>query len=299
MTFGIIAMILVGMSWIVWGIVAGAAPRRNLNMGLMVAASGLLGGLVSLPIALKQGVPDFTVAGHWQILLLVFIGGIFNFGQLQFMSRAMKHGPNGIVWSIVQCGFICPFVLGVLLFGEPLRWSFILAVLLVVAALVIYGLAGDNNASGKWFGFTMLSFLATCCCQSFQYIPSNLTGVEGVSSVWRTLAFFVGLLGGFFIALACSGEMRSELMPMLKNKYTWIYTVFIVVVEIGACYWLLYPGMDALAKANVGAISTQLMTASSIIIFELYAVLMLKEKRSVMQYIAFACCLLSIAAVCC
>jgi drug/metabolite transporter (DMT)-like permease len=92
--------------------------------------------------------------------------------------------------------------------------------------------------------------------------------------------------------------MRSVVMPMLKNKFTWLYTVLIVVVEVGACYWLLYPGMDALAKANVGAISTQLMTASSIIIFELYAVLMLKEKRSLMQYIAFACCLLSIAAVC-
>ena len=55
--------------------------------------------------------------------------------------------------------------------------------------------------------------------------------------------------------------------------------------------------MDALAKAGQGAIATQLMTASSIVCFEVYAVVLLKEKRNVWQIIALLACLASIAAV--
>lgn len=297
-TFGVVAMILVGISWIVWGYIAGIAPRRNLNMGLMVAASALGGTLISLPIALVQGVPDFSQSSNLMVMLLVLLGGIFNFSQLQFMSRAMKFGPNGIIWSIIQSGFIVPFAVGILFFGEPLKWPFALAVTLVIASLVIFAVAGDNESKGKWLVFTLLAFLATCACQSFQYIPSNIKGCENVSSIWRTLAFFIGLLLGFFINLAVSKDVRKEVGPLIRNKYTWLYALLVDVVEIIACYCFLYPGMDALAKSSIGAISTQLMTASGIVAFELYAVLLLKEKRTKWQVTALLLCLASIAVIC-
>jgi multidrug transporter EmrE-like cation transporter len=85
---------------------------------------------------------------------------------------------------------------------------------------------------------------------------------------------------------------------MLKNKYTWQLALFIDAVEIITCCCLMYPGLDALANSKVSAISMQLMTASGIVTFELYAVLILKEKRKVLQVLALLLCLASIVAVC-
>ena len=297
MTFGIISMILVGASWIIWGFAAAASARRNLTMGMIVAASAVIGALFSLPAIVMNGIPDFQTQNFWLITGLVVTGGIFNFMQLQWMGKAMKYGPNGIIWSIIQLGFICPFAVGILFFNVPMSWSFAVAVLLVIAALVIFAVTADNNTRGKWLTFTVLSFLATCSCQSLQNIPSYIKGVDMVSGAWRTLAFFTGLLLGFFIYLIFDRNMRSEAAVQLKSKFVWIYAFFIDIVEVATCSLLLYPGMDALAKAGQGAIATQLMTASSIVCFELYAVCWLKEKRNFWQIVALTACLASIAAV--
>ena len=62
MVFGVIAMILVGVSWIIWGIIGGAAPRRNLNVGLLVAVSAAvaivicLAGIAGVVICEKNGI---------------------------------------------------------------------------------------------------------------------------------------------------------------------------------------------------------------------------------------------------
>ena len=297
MTFGIIAMILVGASWIIWGFAAGAAGKRNVDMGFIVAASAVIGILFTLPSVVMQGLPDFSAKNLWLITALVVTGGVFNYMQLQWMGKAMKSGPNGIIWSIIQLGFICPFAVGIMFFNVPMSWSFAIAVLLVIAALVIFGVTADNQTRGKWLGFTILSFLATCSCQSLQNIPSYIKGVENVSGSWWTLAFFAGLLLGFFIYCIFDRNIRSQAAMQLKSKYVWIIAIRIDIIEVAACALLLYPGMDALARAGQGAIATQLMTASSIVCFELYAVLLLKEKRNCWQVIALLACLASIAAV--
>ena len=48
MTFGIIALILVGASWIVWGYVGGHAPQRKLDMGIITALCGTMAVVLSL-----------------------------------------------------------------------------------------------------------------------------------------------------------------------------------------------------------------------------------------------------------
>ena len=312
-TFGVVAMILVGVSWIVWGYVAGVAPRRNLNMGLMVAGSAamaiviclasgaLLYGLNSRGVVLhKELYPIFPVLNKGSLIVMGFVvlGGIFNFAQLQFMSKAMKYGPNGIIWSIVQAGFIVPFALGIICFGEKMSWAFAAAITLVIASLVLFAVTADNSSKGHWLMFALFSFFSTCMCQSMQYIPSNLAAADGVSSLWRTFSYFVGLFLGFVIACCFSRKMRQDTVALVKNKYTWLYALLIDAVEIFTCTCLFYPGMDALANSKIGAISTQLMTASGIVAFELYAVLLLKEKRNKWQITALLLCLASIAVIC-
>jgi len=313
MVFGVIAMILVGISWIVWGYVAGEAPRRNLSMGLMLALCSAMAIIICLlivgallimeksGISLPQAVcPVLPAAGmgSLMVLFMVILGGFFNFTQLQFMSKAMANGPNGIIWSIVQAGFIVPFALGIICFGEKMTWAFACAIVLVVAALVLFAVTADNRSKGHWLMFALFSFISTCICQSMQYIPSNFPAAAGVSGLWRTMGYFAGMFLGFVSHFICSSSVRSELAVQIRNKYTWRYSLLIDTVEIITCSCLLYPGLDALADSKIGAISTQLMTASGIVSFEAYAVLLLKEKRSFLQVTALVLCLLSIAAIC-
>ena len=160
-SFGITAMILVGISWSVWGYAASVASRRNLDMGVMLALGAAIGAAISLIIALLQGIPDFRVSGNWLVMLLVFSGGIVNYIQLKLIALAMRFGPNGIIWSIVQSGFICPLALGIIFFGEALKISFLVSVLLVMASLVVFAVVADNRTSGRWLGWTLSAFAAT------------------------------------------------------------------------------------------------------------------------------------------
>lgn len=311
MLFGIIAMILDGISWTVWGYVAGVVPQRKLNYGLIVAASAVLAVIFSaccigvllllesygvvLNSAVAPAIPDFSNINVIIIMALVVIAGIFNFSQAYFMGKAMKFGPNGIIWSIVQSGFIVPFAIGIICFREPLTLAFGLSMLLVLSSLVIFAITADNAAKGHWLLMTILAFGATCICQSLQYVPSNIDGVDTVSSVWRTLCYFSGLLLGFLISLIVSKQNRIDTVRLIGNKYTWIYGLLIVGVSGISCYLLFYPGIDAMVEANAGAIANQVMTAAAIVAFEIYSLVFLKEKRKPMQVVALLLCLASLA----
>ncbi|MBR2721055.1 MAG: hypothetical protein IKB74_06925, partial [Lentisphaeria bacterium] len=58
------------------------------------------------------------------------------------------------------------------------------------------------------------------------------------------------------------------------------------------------PGMNALAKANAGAIAYPLMVCSCLIVFELYSIIFLREKRSIWQISALLCCLAGTVGIC-
>ncbi|MBR0057241.1 MAG: hypothetical protein IJP66_07915, partial [Kiritimatiellae bacterium] len=49
----------------------------------------------------------------WPSALWMLLCGYLNFWMVVYMGKAMLRGPNGIVWTIVQSGFIFSFTLGV------------------------------------------------------------------------------------------------------------------------------------------------------------------------------------------
>ena len=78
----------------------------------------------------------------------------------------------------------------------------------------------------------------------------------------------------------------------------WIYCFVLEGFSILSSIFLLYPGMNLLANAGVGAIAFPLMVASCIIGFEFYAVVILKERRNLPQILALIMMLLGIIALC-
>jgi hypothetical protein len=115
--FGITAMVIVGSSWCLVGLVMGDAPKKNVDTSMVQFFGAAFSCLVSL-ILWIAAIP--TVNCSLGVLFLacgVYAMGTFlNFYMLQFMSAAMQLGPNGVIWSIIQSAFIFPFIGGIVFF---------------------------------------------------------------------------------------------------------------------------------------------------------------------------------------
>ena len=294
MTFGIAAMIIVGASWTIFGGVMGKAPKEAVNISVLIFWTLLSALLVSLVCGFFQGFPQASANG----LLIAFgsqiVSGLFNFWQLELMSRAMQKGHNGIVWSIVQSGFIFPFFMGIIFFGVPLTWVRAAALLLALASIALSGIS-QGRAAGKWVTLALLSFLITGVSQSASNFPSYFSEAESVSSIWRTAALACGfILGAFTCNLGSISRFGREIVAGAKSLTVWKYCLILEGIDIVTNYFFLYPGMDALSRASAGAVAYPLMVSSCLLVFDLYSLIVLREKHSFIQWLALVLCILAV-----
>lgn len=289
--FGIGAMVLVGLGWTIYGYVMGKAPKQNIRISCLMILSGFLAGVISTAIGLGQGFPRTTP----QILLFAlgtqFLCGIVNYVQLDLMSRAMQRGPNGIIWSILQSGFIFPFFMGVIFFSVPLTPLRLAGVIAMLIALALFG-GKSKGEYGKWKLLTFATFLTTGVSQSLCNLPSYFPEAEVVTSIWRTGAFSLGMCaGGVLFELPRGMAFLRDLADHLRRKRVWGNCAILEIPELVSCFCLMYPGMDILSRLGIGSIAYPLMVGSCIIFFELFAIIILREKRQFLQWVALFLCL--------
>lgn len=295
-------MIAVGLFWTSFGIIMGKAPKHKVDVGVMLFFSSLVACSVCTVLGLIEGIPKECPRPAFLITFWsLFVCGILNFVQLDLMARAMRHGPNGIVWSLIQTSFIFPFITGVIFFGAKCSWLNLTGAAGIIAALVILGMQKSNTSDGgRWKLFAFLSFLSTGIAQLLSNLPSYYPEAEVITSTWRSVIFALGLAAG-----TVGGTLilqRKRLFPSLysniRNPLMWAYCFTLQVIEILASIFLLYPGMNLLAGAGAGAIAYPLVVASGIVGFEFYAFVFLREKRNLPQIAAFILTLFGIAALC-
>ena len=302
--YGIGAMALVGACWTISGYVMGKAPKQQIMVPWLLVINTLVSLLVSVTIGLVQGFPETTGRGLLIAFGSLFLCGIFNFFQLVLISRAMQQGPNGIIWSIVQSGFIFPFFMGVVFFGVSLTWLRLAGLFCMLIALILFGMAKKNTgpdwASGnRWKLLAFTAFLVTGASQSLSNLPSYFPDANAVSSTWRTAAYALGMcFCGLMTELPSGKAALVHFREHLCRGAVWQNVMTIEVPEMTASYLLLYPGMDILSKAGIGSVAYPVMVGSCIIVFELFALLILREKRKFAQWAALALCLAGTAAIC-
>ena len=297
--FGILAMVLVGLGWTFYGYVMGKAPRQNIQVACLMPICSLVTALVCLAIGLARGIPQ--VEGKVFLLTLVSCcsAGFLNFFQLELMSRAMQKGPNGIIWSIVQSGFVFPFFMGVICFHVPLTLLRLLGVSSLVVSLALVGLCKGGQATGKWQFFALGAFVFTGLLQMLSNLPSYYPKAEAVTSVWRYMASGSGMvLGGVVCGLAGDRHYGSRVLAHVRRWPVWKMVLTLTVPSTFASVFFLYPGMNVLARAGIGSVAYPTMVASSIIGFEIFAVLFLHEKRNTLQILALLLCLAGVAGIC-
>ena len=298
---GIVEMIIVGLCWTSFGVVMGFAPKRKVDVGIMLFFSSIAAMVVCGTMGIVSGFPENVPAfPFWITAGSLFVCGALNYVQLDLMARAMARGPNGIIWSVIQCSFVFPFLTGVLFFQAKCSFWNGLGSLLIVCALLILGLGKENKVCGNWKLFTFLSLVSTGIAQILSNLPSYYPEANAISSTWRSAYFALGLafgtVGGSLLLLR--KRLLTQLRENVANRNMWIFVVVLQGFEILASIFLLYPGMNRLAGAGAGAIAYPLVVASGIVGFELYTLIGLKEKRSFLQILAFFMTLSGIALLC-
>ena len=297
--FGIGAMVLVGLGWTLFGYVMGKAPRQNIKIPCLLICSSLLALAVSGAIGLYQGFPRLSAFGYFITFGVLVICGIANYFQLDLMSRAMQKGPNGIIWSIIQSGFIFPFFMGVVFFGVELTVQRMGGLISLLGALVLFGIGKNTVSESSWKLPAFGAFLMTGLSQMLSNLPSYFPESKDVTSIWRTAAFAVGIILGAVLAELPRGkQFIRELGTHFRSLAVWRNSLLLEVPEMVTSYLLLYPGMDILSRAGIGSVAYPVMVGSCIIFFELFSVLILREKRQLAQWIALALCLLGVVGIC-
>ena len=150
MTKAILLLFATGLSWVSVGAAVGHVERRGYNLVryqillcIVCVVFGLAGWAAAPTSFLPQdGAPALT----WTLVIAAtLLCGVFNYLMNMMMGRAMKSGPNAIVWAIIQSGLIYPFLMGWLVFGVPMGIGRFCGITLIVASVFLYAFRGEQG----------------------------------------------------------------------------------------------------------------------------------------------------------
>ena len=150
MTKAILLLFATGLSWVSVGAAVGHVERRGYNLVryqillcIVCVVFGLAGWAAAPTAFLPQdGAPALT----WTLVIAAtLLCGVFNYLMNMMMGRAMKSGPNAIVWAIIQSGLIYPFLMGWLVFGVPMGIGRFCGITLIVASVFLYAFRGEQG----------------------------------------------------------------------------------------------------------------------------------------------------------
>ncbi len=297
MLLGIVLLVATGTSWVVLGAVIGRAARRNIPVPLVQALSAAIILPVSISVLLVHPDPECALHVRLLTILSTFGSGFFNYFVLNLMGKAMKTGPNGIVWAMVQSALIFPFLAGVIFFGVALTAYRLTGLAAILAALAFFGLARDNNSSGSdWRRAALCSFLLAGLNQNLSNLPSYFPEAAAVGSVSRSLGAQLGTLTAF---LLMQGRclFTPEYRALLRGGAVWRYAGLLAGVGITSGYFLMYRGFNLVAEAGAGAVSYPVLVSSCMIGFALYSCVVLKEKIRLLPGLGLACALLGLVCI--
>lgn len=306
--FGITAMVIVGGSWCLIGLVMGDAPKRGIDPSLVQlfgASFSIFAGLVIMLI--MNAVPDCTWKIWLPVCLTYAVAGALNFLMLQIMSYAMQRGPNGIIWSIIQSALIFPFLGGVVFFGVQLTLFRGGGILTLLVALVLFGLAKEQKTAGVsverkqgWRGAAFLCLAICAVQQNLMTAPSYFEEARAVTSIARSLATASGTFLGALVynLVKMNAERFAQLRSNLGRWTLWRYVIALQFFGLVFSYTLFYPGMNVMADAGLGGICYPMMVGSCIVTFSLASVCLLKERMSLLQAVALTVCITGLVLIC-
>lgn len=312
----ILLLFTAGLSWVSVGAVVGYIERRGYDLVLyqillcaVCVALGLAGWLAApgsfFP---KDGAPSQT----WSIIIAaLLLCGALNYFMNTMMGKAMKRGPNAIVWAIIQSGLVYPFLMGSLVFGVPLGPRRLCGITLIVASVFLYaarekptGATDSNRASQQsevasgdsppasertslrlWLPAALLGMLFCGINQCAANLPSYIEKGSDFSPTFRTFAIYFGLLAAALADRWFKRHRAARRNATPRSQFRALATCAVGVGTLSflSTKYLTFPGLDALERLNAGSMGYPVMVAACIIGFFPYGALVLHERINALQ----------------
>ena len=283
----------------------GDAPKKGVEPSLVQ----LLGAMVSLSAGgIIMYLTSCQSTASFKVTLLtclsLFVGTAVNFFMMQLLSNTMQKGPNGIIWSITQSSFVLPFLTGVLFFNVAFTFTRGIGIVSILLALFLFGFAKTNTCSGEkkniWKYQAFLCFIMAGITQNLTVLPSYFPEAREVPGILRSIASSSGSLtmAILYNLFRMTPQYREKLRSSFRKPVLWLYVGVLQFFGLLFAYTLHYPGMDVLAKNQMGAICYPLLIGSCIASFALAAKWLLKERFSLLQILALIFCLGGLILIC-
>ena len=290
---GIMLMIVAGISWAAVGVIVGAGSNKKVSMAEVQCCSSLM--IVAAAIVMLFIRPDHPADGSVRFMSLAafWCAGMFNFFMLLLIQTAMRNGPNGIAWAIIQSGMVVPFLVGTFFFKENPAWGRLLGLLMLLVSLVLFAFARDNSVKGNravWLAASAFGFLVAGTNQTLVNLPSYYHSADAVSTVSRTLCLQAGTFCGWLLALPFRfRKISGNFTPSMLKIALSMATVYLI-----NGFFVQYYGMNILAKVGFGAVAMPIISASCLIFFTLYSIICLREKLTWPSRTAFVLCIIGV-----
>lgn len=300
MLTGVILLILTGLSWVVVGIVISHSARKKVDLGIIQMLSALAGMAISAMLLLYKWPSDSSSWIVAMTFLALFGNGFVNFFGLMMMGKAMKSGPNGIVWATVQSALVFPFIFGIVFFGVELTWMRLAGITLIVGSVIFYGLGKSDGAEhaarshGNWYIPAFIALFLAGTNQCMANLPSYWPDAVNVNSIFRAFASQCGTVVAWLVV----SNIRILSLKIENGRAVIISVASLVAVSLVSSYLLLYNGLDMLAEAGAGAAGYPIIICSCIAGFFIYSAFVLNERTSRMQKIGFILGIVGIAVIC-
>ena len=305
-------LIVTGFSWVSVGAVVGHVERRGLHLAHYQIFSCLfcvglgIASWATAPSAFfpRSGCPVSTWVG---VLVGTLSCGVFEYLMIQAMGRAMKRGPNSIVWAIIQSGLIYPFLMGWLVFGVPMGLRRLAGIAMIIASVFLYAATkrpaktaapsavGDEVATApspsppvpdppaplrQWLVPAVLGMLCCGINQCGANLPSYLERGQDFSGAFRTLLISLGMLLTALVHFAIRSVRGTSGAPPRKGELRLLagYAAVLGGLSFLTSRFLRFPGLDILQKHDAGSMGYPVMVAACIIGFFVYGRLVLRER---------------------
>ncbi len=270
---GIALTLATGVIWGLVGIVYSKAAEKPDGFRLFLAVSSLFFALVIWGTAPPVGAPSLSVL---TIAAIMVPAGIMS--QLGFLAlrEAMRRGGHGVSWGIAQSAMLCPFVGGVLFFGEPLSaWRAVGMALLLGALIPLASASRSSSVTGRrnaFLGFAFLAFALIGLQQTLTLIPNQLSEIGNAALSWRIPLFSLCGLGWFIPALVRRESGFRSILPL----------ALLYGALVAAGQWTVFRAIDLLSGVGAAGIAYPLAIGASLALFFLYSEWVRKEKNGFM-----------------
>lgn len=296
MLIGIFFAMMVGFSWIVTGAAVGLAEKHGYGAWRHQFVYTSMYGVAAVVVlavgaTLRPGVPAFSLRFNPLPALCIVLWGVLSYAQNLCVGVGMRNGPNGIVWTIVQSGFVFPVVLGFATGNTPLTGLKAAGVVCVLLGVVCCGRARGSDAAPfrrGWLLPALLGFLFCGLNQCAQALASFFPEGMRPTPLVRVICGAIGVIMAVAVHRAavrrCWRVHGGERHPPQGQcgfllKICAVNAVFFFLA--GFCFH--YNALDRLEAAGRISAANPIMLASCLLGFAIYGTVALKERLTLTQ----------------